>query len=63
MKTLSLKLDETVFSDTEQVLQHVKNPETGISMKLWNITIESRRENYLQQNWKKNLNLLRMNPL
>jgi len=24
MKTLSLKLDETVFSDTEQVLQHVK---------------------------------------
>jgi len=24
MKTLSLKLDETVFSETEQVLQHVK---------------------------------------
>jgi len=24
MKTLSLKLDETVFNDTEQVLQHVK---------------------------------------
>jgi hypothetical protein len=24
MKTLSLKLDETVFNETEQVLQHVK---------------------------------------
>ncbi|MEI6886195.1 MAG: hypothetical protein WCO02_17025 [Bacteroidota bacterium] len=24
MKTLSLKLDETVFRETEQVLQHVK---------------------------------------
>jgi hypothetical protein len=24
MKTLSLKLDETVFSETEQVLQHIK---------------------------------------
>ncbi len=24
MKTLSLKLDEAVFSETEQVLQHVK---------------------------------------
>jgi hypothetical protein len=24
MRTLSLKLDETVFSETEQVLQHVK---------------------------------------
>jgi hypothetical protein len=24
MKTISLKLDETVFSETEQVLQHVK---------------------------------------
>ncbi len=44
MKNISLKLDDSVFGETEKILTKIKKPEIGISMRLLHITIDFKKE-------------------
>ncbi len=56
MKSLSLKLEDHIFEDTENIISRKKKRETGISMKLLNFIICFRTANYFPNNWKRNQN-------
>ena len=59
MKTLSLKLDDSVFTETEQVINHIKNPETGILMKPWIFIIRFKKESLIAAKLEKESKLVK----
>jgi metal-responsive CopG/Arc/MetJ family transcriptional regulator len=46
MKTLSLKLDDDIFSETEKVISRMKKSRNRYIMKLWNTIIISKKGNF-----------------
>ncbi len=44
MKTISLKLDDDIFVDVEQIVTDIKSPEIDILMRLLNFTTSCKSE-------------------
>ncbi len=55
MKTVSLKIDDAIFSETEKILARKKNHETVTSTKPLNITTSSSGNNIWEKGYKWNL--------
>jgi hypothetical protein len=61
MKTLSLKIDSSIFEEIEKIVSQLKHLEIGISMKPLNFLSFFKGVNFFRKNSKKSPNYHKMN--